>query len=268
MVEEKRQIIEYVAAVAELLAIRQTLAWHDRRQPQPLHAPSQLNELVQCRSDFLPQYQNDGYAARYRAFIARIEQAEAHAIAGSCQLTRVVAQPLFKLMADKNEYEVARLHSAPDFLAEIASQFEGDYRISFHLAPPLLSRRDAQGQPIKRRFGPALLPLLRLLARGRGLRGRWLDPFGWQAERGQERSLIDDYQRQIEALLPRLDGSRLQLACEIARLPEHISGYGHVKARHLAAARQRSQHLMQAYQQSPTASAPALNAAAGLTAAA
>ena len=146
-------------------------------------------------------------------------------------------------MAYKDEYEVARLHSDPAFLACLSAQFEGDFRLEFHLAPPLLARRNARGELQKRRFGPAMLPVFRLLARLKGLRGGLLDPFGHTAERRQERALIAQYQQTVSEVLEALrtadEPRRAQLhaqGLELARLPEKIKGYGHVKERHLAAA--------------------------------
>ncbi|KAF1019816.1 MAG: hypothetical protein GAK30_02908 [Paracidovorax wautersii] len=228
--------------VIPLQALRQTLAASHG-------APGALDEAVQRRYDFLRGYQNEAYAQRYRLFVEQVRQAETQAVPGASQLTTAVARNLFKLMAYKDEYEVARLHSDPAFLERIATQFEGDYQLRFHLAPPLLARHDAHGQRVKRTFGRGMLPLFRLLARLRGLRGTALDVFGWQDERREERMLITEYRASIEALLPRLDRDHLSLAAEIARIPEQIKGYGHIKANNLKAARVRWQQLIEAYEQ-------------------
>jgi len=151
---------------------------------------------------------------------------------------------LFKLMAYKDEYEVARLHTQTGFRESIAAQFEGDYRIHHHLAPPLFSRRNAQGELQKRRFGAAMGWGLGLLAHLRGLRGTALDVFGYTEERRSERALIAEYRRCIDGLLAGLTPANHALAVEIARIPEQIRGYGHVKARHLEAARARWDALM------------------------
>ena len=205
--------------------------------------PESLEALVAQRVEFLTGYQNASYAATYRAGVERVRQAEAALGLPRLALTEAVARYLFKLMAYKDEYEVARLHSDPAFLACLSAQFEGDFRLEFHLAPPLLARRNARGELQKRRFGPAMLPVFRLLARLKGLRGGLLDPFGHTAERRQERALIAQYQQTVSEVLEALrtadEPRRAQLhaqGLELARLPEKIKGYGHVKERHLAAA--------------------------------
>jgi indolepyruvate ferredoxin oxidoreductase len=168
----------------------------------------------------------------------------AEAPLGRTTLTESVARYLFKLMAYKDEYEVARLHTQTGFRERIAEQFEGDFRIHHHLAPPLLSRRNDRGELQKRRFGAAMGWGLSLIARLKGLRGTALDVFGYTEERRTERALIGEYRRCIEELLPALHADNHALAVDIARLPEQIRGFGHVKARHLEAARVRWGELM------------------------
>ncbi|EWS57632.1 2-oxoacid ferredoxin oxidoreductase [Methylibium sp. T29-B] len=155
-----------------------------------------------------------------------------------------MARYLFKLMACKDEYEVARLHADPAFHAKIAAQFDGEVKLGYHLAPPGLAKKNARGEPLKRRYGPWMLGAFRLLARLKGLRGTALDPFGRTEERRTERALVGEYRACIEELLATLDAPRLALAVEIAAIPEDIRGYGHVKARHLAAARAKWSGLM------------------------
>ena len=206
-----------------------------------------LDEVVARRAEFLTGYQNAAYAAHYRAFVAKVRAAEA-AVGGSA-LAEAVARSLFKLMAYKDEYEVARLHSAPEFGARIEAMFEGrageDYRIVHHLAPPLLAARDGQGHLVKRAYGAWMRPALGLLAKLKGLRGTPFDPFGRSAERRGERALIGEYQATIDELLRTLAAGNRALAVEIARIPEEIRGYGHVKARHLEAARTKWAAAMQ-----------------------
>jgi indolepyruvate ferredoxin oxidoreductase len=165
-------------------------------------------------------------------------------------LTQAVAHNLFKLMAYKDEYEVARLYSDGSFAQKIAKEFEGDVQLHFHLAPPFLAKTNAQGQLIKRRFGPWMMSAYRLLARLKGLRGTWLDPFGYTAERKLERALIDKYQNQIQAILKILVSGpdKISVTCyqkmiELASLPQDIRGFGHVKARHLSQAMETWQGL-------------------------
>jgi indolepyruvate ferredoxin oxidoreductase len=147
-------------------------------------------------------------------------------------------------MAYKDEYEVARLHTDPAFHTRIAAQFEGDYTLHFHLAPPLTARKDANGQLQKSSFGPWMLHAFRLLARLKGLRGTPLDVFGRTDERRMERALIGEYRAAIDELLPTLSAANLALAVTIARVPEDIRGYSHVKDRHLAAVRPKWDALM------------------------
>jgi indolepyruvate ferredoxin oxidoreductase len=202
-----------------------------------------LQHLVERRVAFLTDYQNAAYAERYRAFVERVREAEAamwaaHPGTPARQtLAEAVARYLFKLMAYKDEYEVARLHSDPAFKQKIGAMFEGDYRVHYHLAPPLLARRNERGELVKRPFGPWMGTAFGLLARLKGLRGTAFDVFGYSEERRVERALIDEYRRTIEELLAGLNPGNHALAVEIARLPEHIRGYGHVKARHLAQVR-------------------------------
>jgi indolepyruvate ferredoxin oxidoreductase len=194
--------------------------------------------------DFLTGYQDAAYAAQYQAFVERVRLQEAK-LGGGTALTEAVARYLFKLMAYKDEYEVARLHTAPAFSAQIADLFEGDYRIVHHLAPPLTARTNDKGELIKQPYGPWMRKVFGVLTHLKRLRGGAMDPFGRSAERRTERALIVEYRACIEELLPTLNADNRALAAEIARLPEDIRGYGHVKDRHLKAARLRWQALMQ-----------------------
>jgi indolepyruvate ferredoxin oxidoreductase len=192
-----------------------------------------LPSLVARRVDDLTAYQNAAYAARYRALAERVAAAERALAPDSRVLATAVARGYFKLLAYKDEYEVARLHTDPAFRAQLEAQFAGDFRVELHLAPPFLSRPDpATGRPRKRTFGPWLLPWLRLLARCRRLRGTPFDPFGATAERRLERRLIREYEADLGALLDRLTSETLATAVELAQLPQQIRGYGFVKERH------------------------------------
>jgi indolepyruvate ferredoxin oxidoreductase len=153
---------------------------------------------------------------------------------------------LFKLMAYKDEYEVARLHSDPAFKSRIASQFEGKYQIKYHLAPPLFSKRDSQGHLVKQQFGRWVGFVFPVLASLRFLRGTMLDPFGRTEERRTERALIKDYRDNIGALCTSLTLESLPQVVEIASIPEHIRGYGHVKERHLRDAKAKEARLLEA----------------------
>jgi indolepyruvate ferredoxin oxidoreductase len=200
---------------------------------------------VASREAFLVEYQNAAYAARFRALVDRVAAVEQERTPGQSALAEAVARYYFKLLAYKDEYEVARLHAGAAFRAQLTTTFSGEYRLKFHLAPPGLARRDpVSGEPLKSEFGGWLLPLFALLARFRCLRGTRFDVFGYSAERRLERRLIVDYERLVAELLTGLDADRHALAVELARIPEQIRGFGHVKARHLAAARAHEAELL------------------------
>ena len=210
-----------------------------------------LADTIATRVDFLTAYQDAAYAARYQAFVERVRTAEAPL--NSHKLTEAVARYLFKLMAYKDEYEVARLHTDPAFTAKVAEMFEGDYKLVHHLAPPLTAKKNAKGELLKQPFGPWMRRAFGLLARLKGLRGGALDVFGRSDERRTERALITEYEADISELLTGLSADRLALAVEIARIPEEIRGYGHVKQRHLDAARPKWAALMARWRSGETA---------------
>jgi indolepyruvate ferredoxin oxidoreductase len=198
-----------------------------------------FDEMVARRAEYLTAYQNAAYAARYRERVEAAKAAEAAKTPGKCGLAEAVARNLFKLMAYKDEYEVARLFGNGEFLRQAAEEFDGKrLRFEFHLAPPLLARRDPRtGEPRKITFGPWLMPLFKGLMRLKFLRGTAFDPFGYGAERRTERKLIADYEATLAELIAKLDPDNHHLAVAIASIPEKIRGFGHVKMRHLAAAK-------------------------------
>ena len=206
-----------------------------------------LAEMLAKRVAFLTDYQNAAYAQAYQAFVERVGAAEAPL--GKTVLTEAVARYLFKLMAYKDEYEVARLHADTGFLNKVNGMFEGDFKLNYHLAPPLLAKKNDKGELQKQSFGPWMLTGFKLLARLKGLRGTPLDVFGRTEERREERALIGQYRASIEEVLSSLTPANHAQAVEIARVPEMIKGYGHVKARHLAAARPAWEALLQAFRQ-------------------
>jgi indolepyruvate ferredoxin oxidoreductase len=189
-----------------------------------------LVSLVSDRTKRLTDYQNASYARRYEDFVRRVADVEKVRVGGE-RLAREVAVSLYKLMAYKDEYEVARLHVASDFLGRLKERFEGDFTLSYYLAPPLVARRDAQGRPIKQRYGAWVQTAFRLLARLRFLRGTAFDPFGWTQERREERAAVREFETLVEGLLEGLGSRNLTEAVELARLPQQVRGYGHVKAR-------------------------------------
>jgi len=181
-----------------------------------------LDESVQRRVDFLTGYQNAAYAARFKALVDAVRTHESRVWPGQEQLTSAVAQSFFKLMAYKDEYEVARLYAAPAFRAQIAAQFEGAPRLAFNLAPPSLGQK-------KREFGAWMLPAFGVLARLKFLRGTALDPFGRTEERRHERAMVDAFESLVQRLLQEARPDQHELAVQIAQAPMKVRGYGHVK---------------------------------------
>ena len=230
-------------------------AAHDLPSVEKLFGPSQViamptardsvNALVAKRVEYLTAYQNADYAKTYEAFVHKVERAESPL--GKTLLTQNVARYLFKLMAYKDEYEVARLHTDTAFLNKVNAMFEGDFKLNYNLAPPLLSRKNEKGELQKRQFGPWLLTGFKVLARLKGLRGGAFDVFGKTGERKMERALIGEYTESIDTLLKTLNAGNHATAVEVARIPEIIKGYGHVKERNVKTARLQWAGLMKDY---------------------
>jgi indolepyruvate ferredoxin oxidoreductase len=208
-----------------------------------------LKDIIARRVEFLTGYQNAAYAKQYSDFVETVRVTEAKLVeAGKpLRLTEAVAKYLFKLMAYKDEYEVARLYTDGAFRSKIESMFEGDYRIKFHLAPPLLAKRDAKGHLIKQEYGPWMMKAFGVLAKFKFLRGTAFDIFGKTEERSTERALIRQYKDMILGLLPKLTAGNLAKATVIACIPEDIRGFGHVKERHLRNAKEREAALLRAF---------------------
>ena len=216
-----------------------------------------LPEIVAKRVELLTAYQDKAYAARYSAFVDKVANAEKQKASGRRGLAEAVAKSLYKLMAYKDEYEVGRLYSDGEFLKKLGTQFEGDYKLTFHLAPPLFADRDpVTGQLKKREYGAWVMPMFRLLASLKRLRGTRLDLFGYTAERRRERRLIGDYEATVETLLASLDQSNHAIALQIAALPETMRGFGHIKDKNIDTAKEREANLLAAYRN------PALQSAA------
>jgi indolepyruvate ferredoxin oxidoreductase len=195
-----------------------------------------LDEQIARRVAFLTDYQNAAYAQQYRSLVDKVRSVEQQHASGFTTLTEAVARYAFKLMAYKDEYEVARLYTSGDFEKRIRETFDGDFKLHFNLAPPLFAKKDAEGNLRKAEYGTWVFGAFRILAKLRGLRGSAFDIFGYTEERKIERRLIADYRTTIDELLVGLNRDNHALAVEIAQIPEHIRGYGHVKDRHLAAA--------------------------------
>jgi indolepyruvate ferredoxin oxidoreductase len=188
--------------------------------------------------------------------VRRAESAERQRVPGSTAFAEAVAKNLFKLMAYKDEYEVARLYTDGAFLKNLHRQFEGDFTLEFHLAPPLLAERDPRtGHLKKRRYGPWMLRAFAVLATLKFLRGTKLDPFGRSEERRTERRLIADYEAMLDELVAALAPDSLGLAVELAALPEQIRGFGHVKLANLAATRAKQATLLAAFRSPPPSQA-------------
>jgi indolepyruvate ferredoxin oxidoreductase len=204
-----------------------------------------LDETVARRVEFLTAYQDTAYARRYRALVAHVREMEGKRTPGREELALAVARNFFKLMAYKDEYEVARLYTDGRFLRQLNEQFEGNFRLRFHLAPPLIAPRDPDsGRLLKRRYGPWMMTGFRVLAKLRFLRGTRFDPFGYSAERRGERRLIADYAALMETVLRDLAPFNHAVAVELARLPDGIRGYGHVKAAAIAEAKRAEAALL------------------------
>ena len=210
----------------------------------PAPAPT-LVDLVEHRAALLTEYQDAAYADRYRRFVAEAARRETEVAGAPGALAEAVARFHYKLLAYKDEYEVARLHADPAFRAKINAMFEGDYSLRFHLAAPVLAGASgADGEPRKRAFGGWMLKVFEALRHGKRLRGSWADPFARQEDRRVERQLVADYETRVIDLLARVTPANLAAAAEIAAVPDRIRGYGPVKQRHLARARAHEAELL------------------------
>jgi indolepyruvate ferredoxin oxidoreductase len=221
------------------------LATQAKEPTDSRHLSQTLDEVIERRAAFLADYQNAAYAERYRTSVERARAAEAKVAPGSTALTEAVAKSLHKLMAYKDEYEVARLYTNGHFERQIAATFEGELRYEFHLAPPLLARKDpTTGLPRKMTFGPWMLSAFRVLAKLKGLRGTPFDVFGYTHERKVERQLIRDYEALIEEIVGSLRPQNHAIAVGLADVPKKIRGFGHIKARNLEAAKKEEADLL------------------------
>jgi indolepyruvate ferredoxin oxidoreductase len=213
--------------------------------PETHRLSETLEEVIDRRAAFLTEYQNGAYAARYTSLVRRIREAEAANCPGATALTDTVARALFKLMAYKDEYEVARLYTETDFLKRIAAHFEGPYELHLHLAPPLLADRDPESGHLRKRiYGPWMLSVFRILAKLRRLRGTPLDVFGRSEERRTERRLIGEYETVLEEIVRRLSPANHPMAVELAALPLEIRGFGHVKQANLTRTKAKEAALL------------------------
>src|SRR5579871_5837607 len=219
-------------AAHDMSRIRSVLQFKSRAA-----APTKtLDEQIALRAEFLTDYQDKAYADRYLAAVNKVRKAETATAPASTELTEAVAKNLFKLMAYKDEYEVARLYTDGNFAKKLSEKFDGDFQLKFHLAPPILAKRDKAGRLQKREYGGWMMHAFHLLARLKSLRGTKFDPFGRTAERQMERRLVDDYFAMIDKRTATLTAAQLPHLARLARIPEMIRGYGHIKEENIKTA--------------------------------
>ena len=259
-VEENKLAFDWGRFAAESPAEVERLA--TAKDGEQVRAKS-LPEAVARRAEFLVGYQDRAYAERYRARLERIAAVEQRVRPGSQDLAEAVARSYFAVLAYKDEYEVARLHTESGFVESVKRNFGAGVRMSFHFSPPLFARADpATGRPKKYELGPWVMPILRVLAKLRWLRGRKLDPFGLSADRRLERELLARYESMLDRIESELDDVRFELALELARLPQQVRGYGPIKSAAAARARAAEEQLWQrwtvaAMQEAPRAASAA-----------
>src|SRR3954471_6530056 len=251
-VDSSKRTFDWGRLAAHNLGAVQAAAKPTLRIEKP--AARTLPEIVAKRVELLTVYQDKAYAERYRKFVERVTTIEKERARGHSGLAEAVAKSLYKLMAYKDEYEVARLYTDGEFLKKLGAQFEGDYKLSFHLAPPLFAERDlTTGQLKKREYGSWMLSAFRLLAGLKKLRGTKLDVFGYTEERKMERRLIAEYEATIDSVLATLDQDNHAMAVQIASVPETMRGFGHIKEKNVKAAKEREASLLAAYRSPATA---------------
>ena len=225
----------------------------DAGAPPPPDIARALDEIVARRIEYLTEYQDAAYAARYADLVRRVQTAEAERAPGHEALAEAVARGYFKLLAIKDEYEVARLYIREEFRAALADRFTGKYKLRVHLAPPLLAKRNRDtGHLEKRTFGPWIFGAFRALAKLKGLRGTLFDIFGYAGDRRAERKLARDYEKTVGELLQTLDAENHALAVEIAAIPDGIRGFGHVKTKAIEEANAREAELLAAFRKPET----------------
>jgi indolepyruvate ferredoxin oxidoreductase len=225
-VEMNKQAFTWGRLAAHDMARLRSVTQFRARASAPVRT---LDEQIALRAEFLESYQDKAYADGYLGAVARVRKTEAAASPASTELTEAVAKNLFKLMAYKDEYEVARLYTDGSFAKKLGDKFDGDFRLKFYLAPPIFAKRDASGRLQKKEYGGWMMSAFRLLARLKFLRGTAFDPFGRTAERKTERKLIEDYLAMIDQRTAQLAPAQILLVARLARIPETIRGYGHIK---------------------------------------
>ncbi len=215
-------------AAADPAKLASMMKGHDDAVPVKVLDEMSLDEIIAHRSALLTDYQNAELASRYRGLVDRVRAASSAEFGEG--LTRAVAVSYAKLLAYKDEYEVARLYTDGRFEKQLNEQFEGDFKYSFNLAPPILGGGvDAMGRPRKRQFGPWMMTAFRMLAKMKGLRGTVFDPFAGSPDRKLERNLIAGYEKDVATVLEKLSPQTIDTAVELLSLPDRIRGYGPVK---------------------------------------
>lgn len=234
-----------VEAIAQARAPSNVVRFVPRKKPV-------VDEILAHRSEHLKEYGVKALLPRYAALVDRVRQAETR-LGSTTGLTAAVAHSYHRLLAVKDEWEVARLYTHPDFQAALAEQFEGDYTIRFHLGSgPFARRNKATGALEKTEVGPWMLRVFGVMAKLRGLRGTWFDPFRWSSERTLERELVQQYEQDIDRLLDGLRPDSLSLAQQIAQWPDGVRGYGHVKAGNAEQAQRKRRDLWQQWDDAHT----------------
>jgi indolepyruvate ferredoxin oxidoreductase len=211
-----------------------------------------LEQEIGRRVAFLAQYQNKAYGERYREFVAEVQSAETRSVPGETRLSRAAAHGYFRLLAYKDEYEVARLHTDPAFMKKLRATFEDGFSLQFHMAPPVISRNHpVTGERVKRTFGPWMMFGLRMLSKLKILRGTPLDFFGLQDERRMERTLIGEYESVLRDLMGELTPANYDLAVQIAMLPQKMRGYGHVKQKAVREVKKMQEQMLADFRETP-----------------
>ena len=247
-VEKNKQAFEWGRHAAVDLHSLQKIALPPDAKPESQRMSQSIEEMVDRRKKYLTAYQDAAYAKRYQSLVAKVRAMEAEKFPGKKALSAAVARYYFKLLAYKDEYEVARLYADGDFVKRVAEKFEGDYKLTFHLAPPIMSDIDAvTGEARKKVFGPWMMTAFGLIAKFKGLRGTAFDLFGYSEERKMERQLIEDYEKILTEILGNLSAQNYDIATDIASIPEHIRGFGHVKLQHVVDAKQREADLIEKF---------------------
>jgi indolepyruvate ferredoxin oxidoreductase len=252
-VDKNKQAFEWGRRAAVDIAAVKKAAFPVEPKSGHYKLSESIEDMVARRKTFLTGYQNAAYGERYAALVNRVVAFENDKFAGKKSLAAAVARYYFKALAYKDEYEVARLYSESSFKQKVADQFEGDYKLTFHLAPPIMSDIDpTSGEPRKKVFGSWMMTAFGVLAKFKGLRGGALDVFGYTAERKMERQLIADYEALINDLLSNTTAANYDTAVDLASIPEHIRGFGHVKHAHYVEAKKRWDELLVAYRNPET----------------